>query len=367
MRKCILITSVGSLVGQNILDSLQDRRINIDLIGTNSIVAAANNYRCDKCYLVSEAVDEALYIKELMKIIESEKPDVIIPGRDDDIVILSKMKELMSEYHDSFLVGSEKFARIMDDKVQSYHFSNKNGLPFSPTIESGLPHSKKLAEELIEKFSFPLIAKPSKGNGSRGMWFIVNQKQVDKIIKEPGFAIQPFFGQSEKIDFDTSFGLPFIWEIPEKSLYAAQVLIGRNGEIGPSIGFVSTMVGGKCERMDKCDDPLLLEIANSFATYAMEEGWRGPFNIQLKKDIDHGYQVIEMNGRFSGGTSARYYLGFDEVSWLINNWVEEKVVPETSVPQGINLVTKILSDFGIKQSNMDILNQNRVWEKTFKN
>lgn len=39
----ILITSVGSLVGQNILDSLEGRREGVRVIGVNSLAEAASN------------------------------------------------------------------------------------------------------------------------------------------------------------------------------------------------------------------------------------------------------------------------------------------------------------------------------------
>lgn len=52
----ILIASVGSLVGQNILDALEfpefNRRNLVHITGTNSISLTANNFRCDECYLV---------------------------------------------------------------------------------------------------------------------------------------------------------------------------------------------------------------------------------------------------------------------------------------------------------------------------
>ena len=54
----LLLSSVGSLVGQEILDVLEapgcSRRHLVEVIGTNSVAAAANNFRCDRCCLVPE-------------------------------------------------------------------------------------------------------------------------------------------------------------------------------------------------------------------------------------------------------------------------------------------------------------------------
>jgi len=207
-----------------------------------------------------------------------------------------------------------------------------------------------------------LIAKPRKGNGSRGIRIVVKQSQLDKIIKEEGFAIQPLIGQSADIALDASRGFPLFWGTPDSRLFAAQVIIEKSGKLGPMFGFISKMVWGKCERMDKYNETRLLDVVEKFAESAIKEGWRGAFNIQLKDDPEYGFQVIEMNGRFSGGTSARYRLGFDEVGMTITDWLGEGIMPENTSGQDSDIVTKILSDFGIKQSDMDLLSNNKVWE-----
>lgn len=360
-KKTILITSVGSLVGQNILDSLENRRENIKIIGINSIAEVANNFRCDKSYLISKTENIDNYLDELTNIIEKEKPNLVIPGRDEEVVILSQLVKKMPKLNDHFLIGSEHFAHILDDKVKSYQFAKLHKLPFAPTVQSGLKTSIEDVRKLIDDYDYPLIAKPNKGNGSRGIWIVLNKSQLDKIIIEPNFAIQPLFGQWDDFTFETTFGLPFFWEIPETKLFAAQVIIDKNKKIKSIFGFISKMVGGKCERMDRCNDPLLIEVVTKYAEAAIVEGWRGPFNIQLKKDIKHGFQVIEMNGRFSGGTSGRFHFGFDELGMILNEWIGKGTVLQKKVNQEVNVVTKILSDFEIKQANVDTLKSEKVW------
>ena len=54
-------------------------------------------------------------------------------------------------------------------------------------------------------------------------------------------------------------------------------------------------------------------IAEAFAA----EGWRGPLNIQCQRAGDGRLLVHEFNGRFTGATSDRWMLGFDEVGETI--------------------------------------------------
>ena len=363
-KKKLIVTSVGSLVGQNVLDALNGRRDHLIIIGTNSIVEAANNFRCDKAFLVPPAVETARYEASLRSIISEEGPDLVVPGRDDDIVILADLKAQLPDFADRFLVGNGQFARAMDDKVESYRFAKKYGLPFSPTLRSAGVEIENELRRMVEAYGFPLIAKPIKGNGSRGIWVVTNQQQLDNVSKEPGFAIQPLLGVRPDLTIDTRFGLPFVWQIPENKLYATQSLIDRDGNIVDSIGFFSKMVAGKCERLERCTDPELLRITRHFAESAVTEGWLGPFNLQLKKDPAHGYQAIEMNGRFSGGTSARYYLGFDEVGKMVNLWTGSQIVAANSRAEGTDMVTKTLTDFPINNADMERMRENGLWDRS---
>jgi carbamoyl-phosphate synthase large subunit len=279
--KKIMITSVGSIVGQNVLDALNHRREQLVVIGTNSIPYAADNFRCDVTYLVSPADETDVFIEQLYKIIAKESPDLVIPGRDDDIAILAHMREASPDLADIFLCGSSHFAKIMDDKVKSSEFCEQHDLPFAFTIESGTENILENTGKLTEKYGFPFIAKPCKGNGSRGIWVVTNQSQLENVCKVPGYAIQPLIGHSDNIEMDLSMGIPFVWEVEEKSLYAVQVLIDKLGNIISSFGFVVEMVMGKCVRMERCNDRLLDRIAHRFASNAVEAGWRGPLNIQV--------------------------------------------------------------------------------------
>ena len=46
----ILIISVGSLLGQNILDALEGRRDKVEIIGINTIAENPRVFRCDRLY-----------------------------------------------------------------------------------------------------------------------------------------------------------------------------------------------------------------------------------------------------------------------------------------------------------------------------
>nr|VFJ65207.1 MAG: carbamoyl-phosphate synthase large subunit [Candidatus Kentron sp. DK] len=362
--KKLLITSVGSLVGQNVLDTLEGRRENLRIIGTNSVAEAAGNFRCDSSFLVASAAERQRFVADLVRIISDEKPDVIVPGRDADIEILARIRETDFPESTAFLCGSPEFAAIMDDKVRSYTFAEAYQLPFARSCETGQADSLAEAQKLVAEYGYPLIAKPKAGNGSRGIWVVTNEAQLERSSALIGYAMQPLLGHDEPIEMQTEYGIPFVWEVPENALYAAQVLIGKNGEILGKIAFVSRMVMGKCEQITHVEDPKLMQVVMRFAEQAIAAGWIGPLNLQFKKDSTRGFQAIEMNGRFSGGTSARLYLGYDEVQLLLNHWIGENIIPASALEGISRTVTKSLCDFPIRPKDVATLSTTGQWSRS---
>lgn len=364
--KTLLISSVGSLVGQNILDALEQRREKLRIIGVNSEAGAGNNFRCDRTYLLPPAAQAQAYRQALADVIKEEAVDLVIPGRDADVIVLSQMRDERPEWAELLLVGSVAAAQVMDDKVASYQFAQPAGLPFAPTVSSDADNAQPMALQLLEQFGFPMIAKPRCGNGSRGIRVLTQASHLERALQQPGMAIQPMLDTATDLDLDLSAGLPFFWAVPETRLYGVQTLILPNGELGPAFGYMASMVNGRLERIAACRDAELLSIAHNFSTAMAKIGWRGPFNLQLKRDPRHGFQAIEMNGRFSGGTSARRHLGFDEVALILNQWLHDNLVPMLGPPVGLNsVVNKSLSDFPVPQAEQDTLQQERVWTRSY--
>ena len=57
----LLILSVGSLVGTNILDAVEAFRPDLRVIGINSEAEALNNFRCDRVFLAPPAHQAEAY------------------------------------------------------------------------------------------------------------------------------------------------------------------------------------------------------------------------------------------------------------------------------------------------------------------
>ena len=181
----ILVTSVGSLLGQNILDALESRRDRIKLIGTNSGAQSSRIFRSDVLYMVPPTEEKANYFNRLIEVIKLEEPDLILAGRDDDAVRLSELKESNVKFGKIIPCGCSEAAILMKDKRASYEFAKQNKLPFAATF-----WRKNRPDELRDFCrgnGFPLIVKQNDGFGSHGIYFANDLKECRKFLESENF------------------------------------------------------------------------------------------------------------------------------------------------------------------------------------
>ena len=344
----LLVLSVGSQAAQRFIDAIGARRERCVLIGTNSIAQAAANFRCDTTYLVPAAASGAAYIDRIAELIREERADLVIPGRDDDVLALAILGERSPISQSVLLTGSVAAARIMNDKAETARFAARHGLPFAPTaihLQGAL--------DLAAAHGWPLIGKPRSGNASRGVVLLRSIAELKRAFDlSPDLVAQPFLDPPENLDaliasFD--LGRPFFYSVPEISQYLLQIVVGPEGSVSRPFGTLSAHVGGQAVRSERCNDADLLEIGRAYALAAAAEGWKGPLNVQLKRSRTSGLLVHELNGRFSGGTAARAYLGFDEITEVMNRFLPNADFPSTpaseaDVTQNYQYSSPILRD-----------------------
>jgi len=331
----VLITSVGSLVGQNVLDASAPYRNQLRLLGTNSFADTVSNFRCDACFLAPPAARANAWRAHLRALMQAEAIDLVIPGRDADVFALASWLAEEPQYLGRFLVGSLHAARAFQDKVDCAGFAAQSGLPFAPTVASGSPQAVSEALALYDRFAdlsaAPLIAKPRAGNGSRGVRLLLQRSDVSTLALRPGYAIQPYLDPHPKlrqfVQEARDIGVPLWFEIPERALYAAQVLIDPRGQLAGTFCFRAEMSGGRPSLVERDDSPDLAALARAYGQVFAAAGWRGACNVQAKRDPALGLLAIETNGRFSGGTSARSALGFDEVGMVLQQWLGIALAP----------------------------------------
>jgi hypothetical protein len=328
-RLRLLLLSAGSLSAQRLIDALGARRERCVLIGANSTAEAIGNFRCDRIYLVPPVASHHAYCERVAKIVREERPHIVVPMRDDDVLALALPAERSPALDTVLLTGNANAARIMCDKAETARFASRHALPFAQTALSAPD-----ALELARAHGLPLIGKPRRGNASRGVVLLRSSEEVERAFAaNPDLIAQVFLdppaGMRELIaPFDA--GLPFFFSFPETSRFVVHLIVGPDGALSEAFGTVSVQVGGRATQSARFDNDELLEVGRAFARAAAAEGWRGPLNVQLKRGTNRGFVAHELAGRFNGGTAGRALMGYDEIAIVTGLFLPKLDFPATA-------------------------------------
>lgn len=361
----ILITSVGSLVGQNILDALENRRKHLTIIGLNSIAESQRMYRCDKAYLV-QPTSSPEFADTYQSIMQKENPDLVLAGRDQDVVFLANYKKRAMGSKELIPVGEPYLAEMMLDKFKTHQFAEQHQLPYAATFMYRNSLDTDGLQAFIATHGFPLLVKPRKGFGSINVFVVTNQQHVDMCIKDGDEVMfQEYLSPAEGLDLfvaQLKKGIPLSFQIPNHEHMVSQAVISRNGTLLDYISTKQTLVMGRTEYARVYNDPDLNRMIELYAKTLAEKGWWGFLNLQSRRDKSGIWKVFELNPRLSGATSTRLNLGLDELGLLLN---DEK--PEWNFPLEIdpsrkqNHVFKYLTDHCVSDSDMEQFRTRGYW------
>ena len=168
MNKNILFTGGGGS-GNELIWQLLKKKYNlffcdISVNNVNPIIPKKRVFRICKS-------DSINYLKELRKLCLKKKIDLVVPGIDEELPILSKNKKILPEL---FLPDYEMI-KICNDKWKFYNFCLKNSINIART---------SLAKNFnYTKHNKKIIFKPINGRGSKGLIISKNIDETFLIIK----------------------------------------------------------------------------------------------------------------------------------------------------------------------------------------
>lgn len=358
----LLITSVGSLVATNLLEALtRIGRERFFVIGTNSEAEAANNFACDVAYQVPPAADGAAYRAALEEIGRTEDPELWIPARDDDVVELARLASERG-LPGIALVGLPGIAEIICDKWLSYRFAVTHGLSVAPTANTFAD-----AVELAENHGFPLIVKPRRGYGSKGARFVTDAAQLERALSLGNCVAQVVVSAAP--DWPAMFpdpgaGWPLWYSYVDPGQYASQWMIAPDGRVIEIGATLNTMVCGRPERTVRVDLPALTETAGGYARELAASGWRGPLNVQCRKEESGNFTMFELAGRFAGGLGGREMVGIPEVETVFAAIFPERFARTAPPAKTCMVALKQPQTRGIYGDDISRLEEAGVWRRS---
>lgn len=313
----ILVTAIGGGgVGEQVLKALR-------MAGRYRIVGSDIRSRCPQFALVDEAVrlpsaNAPEYLDALLSVSAKLGVRAIIPGSELELSLMSKSRNALEDAGLFLPINPADVIEICMNKVATAEFLTAQGFlpPWSVRVR-GL-------DDLVGIDQFPVILKPATGGGGSRDCFIAQSRRQLELVAEyiltsgAELMVQEYVGTPDQeytvgVLHDMDGG--FVNSIALRRLIQGQLhtrvrVPNRTGRTdlgeeliissGVSHGYVGEFpdVTGPCERI------------------AAAMGSRGPLNVQCRL-VDGEVRVFEINPRFSGTTSIRAMVGFNEPDLLL--------------------------------------------------
>lgn len=349
----LLIVSVGSLVGRNILDSLEfpglPRRALVHVAGTNSVAASPNNFRCDECHLVPPTAS-ADYPAAMSEVIRKVCPDLILCARDADTAPIWSLLEQDSSLPGRMPYGNLRTILYALDKWQSALFCRKHDLPFAKSLVVSGAQNPEAVRAFVEELGYPLIAKPVEGFASKGVFFVRSWDDVLHFRALQGYMLQEYLGDPAPLEdyFRMLEGpAPLFSEVPNVTHHTCHVPIAPDGTIGEIFVLRNHHNFGAVTRLQRVQHPEAEAVALRFAQAFVAEGGCGPLSVQLRRDRLGRLKAQEMNLRTTGSTYARLMMGQDELGFIVREWLPHVDFPvfERALPAyGLSVLKSLGSE-----------------------
>ncbi|MBA4392207.1 MAG: hypothetical protein C0407_01510 [Desulfobacca sp.] len=309
-RPCVLITGVGGRsVGHQILHALRLLGDKYRLVAVDADSFSFGLYQVDNRYLVPKAQDTD-YIPAILEIINRESIDILLPGTEPEVRVLVQYLSSLDE----------QGCRLISNPPEVVSLCNHKGklTQWLKDHDFGVPHSAGPDDwrRLVNEVGFPLVAKPTtQTGGSRGLALLNNADEVTRYLEEAS---------------DETLFQEYISSPDEE--YTVGVLINQEGALIDSIVLWRKLIG-LSQGLSRTIDHQTLILSSGYSqgfiiqhplvqqgceALARQIGARGPLNIQCRLLGDE-LKIFEVHPRFSGTTSIRAEVGFNEPDILIQN------------------------------------------------
>lgn len=332
MPLTLLFLSGGGHTGTNVMLSLAPRRAAVRAIATTDVPHEPSLFAFDAVYLAPKVgADPAGFERRLQEIVAREKPDLVVPCRDEDVAWLAAFGERHPELAPRLLCGASRIATMANDKWLSHEFAKEHHLPFVPSLPTAdNADDAHRAEAFVAAHGLPLVLKPRVGADSRGVSILTTLPQVLRAMRREGHVLQAFLGDPASIDAwlraIAEDGIPLFhtFEGPRRSL---QFLIAPSGSIEPVLCTTNVPSARNARAITVHDEPAAQAIGARCGEVFAAQGWRGPVNVQCLPDRHGTLAIHEFNVRVTGATGARWHLGLDEIGTAVRAFTGQSLEP----------------------------------------
>jgi len=310
----VMVTGAGSGVGQGIIKALNICKYDVEIYSADISPLNSALYRTDKSLLIPK-VEEPKSLDSMLKIITSNKIDVVMVGSEFDLTFFSThSKYIFSQTGAISIVSPIDTVKIADDKWLTAKFLAENDLPNAKSFIS------ENIDEVCNKASewgFPVMVKARSGTSSRDVHIV---SHMDELRDKWSSMLYPMLQQ--------------VIDIPSQELnneYTCSIFKTLQGTIIGPFFARRTLKGGTSWHVEVRPftqlTEILLEIGNKL-------DFNGSLNIQLMMGLD-GPIPFEINARFSGTTAIRAHFGFNEPELALQSYFYKEEPTQPDIKSGM--------------------------------
>ena len=308
-----LITGVGGPLGQGIVKASRKSKVPCRLIGTDRAKLSVGLDWVDESEILPDCSDSEKYITALITVCQKFNVQLILPGSEGEIRVISTNIEHIERNTCAKLVAAPlPILEICFDKLRTCYFLEEQGLNYP--AYAPLKDDER-TNQLLAQQGYPLLAKPCRGSGSQGIFIIrsnTDLQYIQSLNKE--YVLQELLQ-------------------PDDQEYTVGIYTTTAGEQISGICMRRELAAGNTYRAWVVPEKTVLKQATDVVK---KLGILGPCNVQLRL-TERGAIPFEINPRFSGTTGMRAQFGYNEVEMVIRDVVLNEAVPQPTVQTGTAL------------------------------
>ena len=283
----VLVTGAGGPAGVSIIRSLLHR--------SDVTVAAADMDRYASGLYLVEAAERRLvlaglapeFTDDLLKLCVSQKIDVLFPTVDVELEVIAARR---AEFADNGVKIASPSAETLEVCLDKYALAARcqGIIPVPTTALLG-------AESTAIDWDFPVMIKPRRGAGSRGIRQIDTREELEALGSDDQTLVQELLpGEEFSVDVLSDLQGSVIAAVPRSRLRV---------DSGVS-------VAGATKRND--------ELENAARAVAAAIGLTTVGNVQLRRNVNGMAALLEVNPRFPGAMPLTIAAGVDMPSLTLD-------------------------------------------------
>ncbi len=332
-----MVTGVGGGgQGEQILKALRLASTPYYVVGSDMSPFSSGLPAVDQPCLMPPATDPD-YIPTLLELCSAQELEVLFHGSEPELKAISAARQRFADAGILVPINPPEVLDVCLDKVRTMEALTAAGfsVPAYRAIRS--------IEDAESFDQLPTVLKPSVGGGGSANLFLVQDR--DELVAcarqllriYPRFIAQAYVGTPQD-----EYTVGVLTDLQGKLLNSIAIrrsilpalsnrikMANRTGrdDLGPLLAISSGISQGRIGRYP--------DVTAQCEEIALTLGARGPLNIQCRL-VNGVVQVLEINPRFSGTTSLRAMVGYNEPDVLVRrHLLGEQIEPHWAYREGV--------------------------------